>query len=235
MRINGEYAVYGADEAYVIHHGVVRDIVQQEAEWSGGAGTSNDCPNLYANMVLTLPAGTAYFTYQMRIMFTDSTGHPRTISDLCPMQLSPSAGSPTMMTENGTIGTAPIVVNGTGMFTSYGSQIVHHWSQYVSGQVGAGIMFTDSANQKLYAFDSMAGGATGALNVNATAKTIELAPVTSLRQVSSFTTPMDITWRGAVVTFDATTTPIYKFNTGTAIGLWILAENPPQITVTAET
>jgi len=138
------------------------------------------------------------------------------------------------MTENGTVGMSPIVVNGTGMFASYGSQLEHHWSQYISGQVGAGIMFTDSANLKLYAFDSLAGGATGALNVNATSKTIELAPVTSLRQVASFTTPMDITWRGAVVTFDATTTPIYKLTAGTAIGLWILAEHPPQITVTAE-
>ncbi len=33
MRINNENSVYGAGEAYVIHHGVVRDIVQQEAEW----------------------------------------------------------------------------------------------------------------------------------------------------------------------------------------------------------
>jgi hypothetical protein len=237
MRINTENSTYGAGEAFVIHHGIVRDVVQQEAEWGGalGGGGAYNCSNLYANIVLTLPATASYYTYQLRLMFTDSPANPRTITDLCPIQLSSPTGSPQIMTENGTAGNTPIVVNGTGTFRNYGSQTAHHWSQFISGQNGAGIMFTGSANQQLYAFDSMAGGATGALNVNNASKTIELAPVTSLRQVSSFTTPMDITWHGAVATFDATTTPIYKLDAGKAIGLWILAEYQPQITVTAET
>jgi hypothetical protein len=40
--------------------------VEQEAEWNNGP---TDCPNLYANIVLTLPANATYYTYQLRIMF----------------------------------------------------------------------------------------------------------------------------------------------------------------------
>ena len=87
MRINGEDSSYGAELAYVITSGVVRDVVQQEAEWTDGAGLANDCPNLYANIVLTLPAGTSYYTYQLRIMFTDSQ-RDRTITDISPVRLS---------------------------------------------------------------------------------------------------------------------------------------------------
>ena len=92
-------------------------------------------------------------------------------------------------------------------------------------------MFTDSANQRLYAFDSIAGSAVGALDVDTYFKTIELLPVA--RNSASFTNSMDITWRGAVVTFDDTT-PIYAMAGGTPTGLWILVEYPPTITVTAE-
>ena len=154
MRINNENSVYGAGAAYVIHHGVVRDIVQQEAEWSGGA---QDCPNLYANIVITLPANVTYYTYQLRLMFIDSA-QARDISDLCPIRLTASPSSPTAMTENGTSG-FPIVTTGTGTFYNYaaGGWTAHHWSQLISGSTGAGIMFTDNANQRLYAFDSIAG------------------------------------------------------------------------------
>ena len=75
----------------------------------------------------------------------------------------------------------------------------------------------------------MAGTPTGALNVDPTSKTIELAPVTSLHQVS-FQTPMDITWKGAIATFSSST-PVYDAANGN--GLWILAEYQPQITITA--
>ena len=81
MRINNEASTYGAGLAYVIYNGPVRDIVQQEAEWNGGAV---NCPNIYANIVLTLPANVTYFTYQLRLMFINST-QPRTITDLCPL------------------------------------------------------------------------------------------------------------------------------------------------------
>jgi len=92
-------------------------------------------------------------------------------------------------------------------------------------------MFTDSANQMLYTFDAIAGDKTGALEVsNSPEETIELLPVTTMASVS-FTNALDVTWHGAVVTFDGTT-PIYKED-GTT-GLWITVEYPPTITVTTE-
>jgi hypothetical protein len=233
MRINSENSVYGAGAAYVIHHGIVRDIVQQEAEWSGGAV---NCPNLYANIVITLPANTTYYTYQLRLMFIDSA-QSRAITDLCPISITASPDSPTSpqaMTENGTANGVPTVTNGTGTFYNYtaGGWTAHHWSQLISGSKGAGIMFTDNSNQRLYAFDSIAGSAVGALKVTNSTKTIELLPVA--RNSASFTYALDVTWLGAVVTFD-NTTPIYKMQGTTPTGLWILAEYPPTITVTAET
>jgi hypothetical protein len=241
MRINGNTSDYGAGLAYVIYNGPVRDIMQQEAEWGNGV-LANSCPNVYANMVLTLPAGTSYFTYQLRLMFINSTQRPRTITDLCPIQLSTSLSTIQIQTENGTIDTSPIVASGTGTFKNYGSSgtwTAHHWSQFNSTiGAGAGIMFTKAANQLLYAFDPpVAGATTGALNVSSTAKTIELAPVTSLSQVTGFTTPntYDVTWCGAVATFDSNTTPIYTLNANNqAVGLWILVEYQPTITVTPE-
>ena len=237
MRINNENSVYGAGEAFVIHHGIVRDVMQQEAEWGGGA---DGCWNIYANIVLTLPAGASYYTYQLKLMFIDSSTHPRTITDLVPLQLSTSPSSPIAQTENGTIGVTPRVTNGTGTFRDYSGSgsTKHHWSQIINNVtgVGAGIMFTDLANQRLYFFDSVAGGATGALNVSSTARTIELAPVTSLRTVSNYNTPSgaQITWYGAVATFDGSTSPIYNFNGGSPTGLWMLTEYLPMATVTAK-
>jgi len=227
MRINTETSTYGAGLAYVIYNSPVRDIVQQEAEWNNGA---DDCPNLYANIVLTLPANVTYFTYQLRLMFIDSA-QPRTIRELCPIRISSTIGSLQVRTENGTAGGFPVVVNGTGLFSNYtsGGWTAHHWSQLISGTKGTGIMFTDNSNQKLYAFDSLAGAPTGALSATSSSL-IELLPV-KLRQVQ-FTNAIDITWRGAVATFN-NTTPIYT-TAGTPTGMWILVEYPPTITVTAE-
>jgi hypothetical protein len=234
MRINTESSTYGAGLAYVIYNSPVRDIVQQEAEFgtSNGGGGAYNCPNLYANIVLALPANVTYYTYQLRLMFIDSS-QSRVITDLRPISFSVSPSSLTAMTENGTSSGVPTVTNGTGTFYNYtaGGWTAHHWSQLISGSRGAGIMFTDNANQRLYSFDAIAGSAVGALKVDASAKTIELLPVA--RNSASFTYALDITWRGAVVTFD-NTTPIYT-NSGTPTGLWILAEYPPTITVTAET
>ena len=86
-------------------------------------------------------------------------------------------------------------------------------------------MFTDEANEMLYAFDTSITK-TGALEVDSTTRTIELCPITSS---VSFTYAKDVTWYGAVVTFDGTT-PIYEDGSG----LWIIAEHPPTITVTTE-
>jgi hypothetical protein len=225
MRINMEKSVYGAGIAYVIHHGIVRDIAQQEAEWSTGA---ENCPNVYANIVLTLPAKATYYTYQLRLMFIDST-QPRNITDLCPIKLATSIDQ--LQTENGTVNGIPIVANGTGNFSS--SVWAHHWSQFISGSQGAGIMFTNASNQQLYVFDSMAGSPTGVLKANNSTKAIELLPV-ALSPVSGFTSALDVIWHGAVVTFDSSATPIYTTQDTAPTGLWLLVEYQPKITVTSE-
>jgi hypothetical protein len=88
-------------------------------------------------------------------------------------------------------------------------------------------MFTNIANQMLYIFDTTTPGTpTGALKTSA--GLIELLPVT-LRQVQ-FTYAMDVSWRGAVVTFDGTA-PIYKASDQS--GLWMLVEYPLKVMVTA--
>jgi hypothetical protein len=140
------------------------------------------------------------------------------------------------MTEDGTASGYPTVTTGSGTFynDSPSGWTAHHWSQLISGSRGAGIMFTDNANQRLYAFDSIAGSNVGALHVDAGSKTIELLPVAQdASGTASFKNAMDITWRGAVATFDDTT-PIYAMDESTPTGLWILVEYPPTVTVIAE-
>ncbi len=226
MRINGESSVYGSSLAYVIHHGIVRDVIHQEAEWSGGA---DNCPNLYAHIVLTLPANASYYTYQLRLMFIDSQ-QDRTITNLCPIRLTTSINQ--LQTENGTTNGFPIATNTTGLFYNFSDGTwAQHWSQFISGTQGAGIMFTDTANQRLYTFDAIAGNKTGALRTDSANRLIELLPVT-LKTVQ-FKYALDVIWNGAVVTFDGTT-PIYKEESGIKTGLWITVEYPPTITVSTE-
>jgi hypothetical protein len=234
MRFNtNEYPTYGSNLAYIIYNGVVRDIIHQEAEWIGGI-TGPDCPNVYSQIVITLPAEVTYYTYQMRLMFINSE-QSRTITDLCPIRVSTSYS--TIQTEDGTASGYPNIVTGSGTFYNYTADgwTPHHWSQISNDTTntrGAGIMFTDNANQQLYRFDSIAGGATGALRTNTGVypRTVELLPVTSAYQ-AQFTYPLDVTWYGAVATFH-NTTPIYQ--TSDYSGLWILTEYPPTVTVTAE-
>jgi hypothetical protein len=368
MRINQDVAHYGHSEPmYAITNGSVRVVLQHEVEWPGDGVAGGLCPNVYAHIVLTLPANATYYTYQLHLMFIESN-QPRTITDLCPIQInapifgstatssnyvnvnantmygslyiSPSAAvtvksisfygrsnsgtanvkclivrhsdmqiiavtnpvsvttipqwknatfsspptlspnteyvlmiipdnqvrfyyttgspyqghndasnsysSPTnptdashnnyqysiycnyvlLQTENGISNGYPVVSNEPGTFyNSSSSTWQHHWSQFISGTTGAGIMFTDAANKMLYAFDTSTSK-TGALNVGT--QTIELRPITS--QVS-FTSAKDVTWYGAVVTFDGTT-PIY--NSSNKSGLWVTVEYPPTITVTTQ-
>jgi hypothetical protein len=222
MRLNSQASTYGASTAYVIASGVVRDIVQQEAEWSNGAPNS---PNLYAHIVLTLPANATYYTYQLRAMFVQSQ-QSRTITDLCPIKLQSSITQ--TQTENGTAGGYPIVSTAPGTFYNQSTVWAHHWSQFIStsGTNGAGIMFTDAGNNELYGFDSMAGTQTGGLRVNA--GTIELHPV-EIASVS-FTYALNTIWSGAVSTF-SNTTPIYKTTSGQVSGSWISVEYPPTAAV----
>ena len=232
MRINSEFPTYGSNLAYIIYNGVVRDIIHQEAEWSTGIP---NCPNVYSQIVITLPATVNYYTYQLRLMFIDSE-QSRTITDLTPIRLYSSSINQ-IQTENGTLGGFPVMVSTTSGSTSFynysHSTWEHHWSQFVSGTgTGGGIMYTDVANIELYAFDSLAGTTTGALRTDSTNRRIELRPITSS---TSFQHLFDVAWYGAVATFDSTRTPIYKLQGGAPSGLWILAEYPPAVSVTAET
>ena len=223
MRINNEVAHWGDSEpTYAITNGTVRDVIQHEIEWKTGAP---NCPNVYAQIVLTLPANSTYYTYQLRFMFVESI-QSRNLSELCPIKLIASTGQP--MTENGTASGYPIVSNATGLFYNFSASTwTHHWSQFISETKGTGIMFTDNANQNLYFFDTKAGSQTGCLNV--TNSIIELLPVK--RAYANFTYALDVTWHGAVVTFDGTT-PIY--NNANQTGLWIIVEYPPTVAVTTE-
>jgi len=225
MRINNKNATYGSATAYVIYNGIVRDIVHTEAEWSGGI---TGCPNVYSHIILTLPANATYYTYQLRLMFINSE-QSRNINDICPIRITVSTGqSLTPQTENGIANGYPIVSSSTGLFyNSSSSTWQHHWSQLVSGTKGAGIMFTDEANKMLYTFDTSTSK-TGALNVGT--QTIELLPVSNMATVS-FTSAKDVTWYGAVVTFDGTTS---IYNNSNQSGLWITVEYPPLITVTTQ-
>jgi hypothetical protein len=223
MRINSEASTYGANEAYVIYNGTVRDIVHQESEWSNGA---DNCPDLYAHVVLTLPANATYYTYQLRLMFVQ-TQQTRNIADLCPIKLTASTGTPE--TEDGTSAGFPVVSTATGTFYNQSTaNSSHQWSQMISGTSGAGIMFTSDFNRLLYAFDSTTTK-TGAIKVDGTARTIELLPVT--RSSVSFNSALDIAWVGAVVTFDGGT-PIYLH--GPSTGLWVTVESPPTLSVSTE-
>ena len=227
MRINNQDSTYGSGQAYAIHHGIVRDIVHTEAEWGNGI---TGCPNVYSHIVLTLPANATYYTYQLRLMFMNSQ-LDRTITSLRPIRITPSVSGGQQQTENGTLSGYPTVSSSTGTFYNYSTSTwAHHWSQYISGTRGAGIMFTDDANKMLYAFDTIAGGKTGALRVNSD-RSIELLPV--IRFQVQFKYALDVTWYGAVVTFDART-PIYEVVGGKQTGLWVTVEYPPRITVTTE-
>jgi hypothetical protein len=228
MRINGDDSIYGSNCSYVITDGVVRDIIHQEAEW-GNNGVPN-CSNVYSDIVLTLPANATYYTYQLSLMFVQSQ-QPRMINDSCPVWLTSLTGQ--VQTENGTANGLPIVSNATAQFYNYSvSTWAHHWSQYISGTTGAGIMFTDSANQYLYIFDTITGTKTGALNTNSTG-TIQLQPV-SMSQLNFNTTldprMQDMIWYGAIDTFNTAATSIY--NNANQAGLWIFVEYPPTVAVT---
>jgi len=229
MRVNSQEDGTDPELTYVIYNGVIRDIVLGEAEFSGGIA---NCPNTYTNIVITLPADVTYYTYQLRLMFINSA-QARAILDLCPIRVSTNISPVQIQTENGTSAGYPILQNGTGTFlnASSGSWTAHHFSQFIyDNGKGAGIMFTDAANQKLYAFDSIAGSSTGALKPSIAL--IELLPVSAAQ--ASFKYPYDITWQGAVVTFDGTTPVCSLYDGTTPTGLWILSEYPPTITVTAK-
>jgi len=242
MRINNEWSTYGSSLAYVIHHGIVRDVIHQEAEWSGGA---NNCPNLYAHIVLTLPANATYYTYRLRLMFVESQ-QSRSISDLSLIQLQTTISKDKwgsewseIRTENGTLAGSPLISYNEGFFHNFSDNFengwAHHWSELIENNHGFGVMMNTQQNLQLYVLDEIAGNKTGGINIddsysgNDQTVTIEVKPASSLTTVS-FTHALDVIWCGAVATFDGDN-PIYPDNGGTT-GLWITVEYPPTIAVT---
>ncbi|MGA9387953.1 MAG: hypothetical protein WBV70_03905 [Candidatus Bathyarchaeia archaeon] len=244
-RINNEQSHYGSDVTYVIHHGIVRDIVQTEPEWKGGAGGNENsctCPDLYAHIVITLPANATYLTYTSRIIFLNSTQPTRKLSDLCVLSLN-ATGIPTanryQLTENGTqLPTGTQVSTNTGIFYNYtGAEWAHHWSQTanisaLNPKRGTGVMFNNNTNLQIYCFDNQTSK-TGGLNVTSGDKTIELMPVKRYQTVDFHSQLLDLTWTCVIVTFD-NSTPIYTETAGIKSGLWITVEYPPVLTITAE-
>ncbi len=233
LRVNSQNPTYGSKPAYTINHGIIRDVICQEAEWSNGI---SNCADVYSEIVITLPANATYYSYQLRLIFVNST-QSRNVSDLCPIRLTTQISQPQIQTENGTLAGLPqnVTTTSADLFYNFSDgNWAHHWSQFISGTTGAGIMFTDSANQNLYVFDSMTHNVTGSLQANSTMSTIQLLPVTtSLLNSSTTLNPgiQDITWYGAVATFGGTT-PIY--NNSDQTGLWMIVEYPPTVAVTAQ-
>jgi hypothetical protein len=170
-------------------------------------------------------------------MFINSA-QSRTITDFSPIKMVPTNTTIQTQTENSTlIDYFPIIQNGAGIFSNYAANGVgttHHFSQFVASDTGkgSGIMFTDKDTQRLYTFNSIAGQSTGALNVAVSSPLIELVPV-DLVQVQ-FTYAYDITWCGAVATFDGTTPICSLYDGTTPTGLFLLAEAPPTLTLTAK-
>ena len=226
LRVNNESPGYGSSvAAYIINNGVVRDILQQEPEFGGGG--VDESPDFYSQVFLTFPANSYYYTYMVRTIFMNTT-QSRTINDLSIIQLSNLSGSP--LTEDGISNRYPDSSNSEVLFydgnpTSWD----HHWSQINSSNSGAGIMFTDKDNQNLYVFDS--GDKIGGINVTSVA--IEINPVDSSRSSVSFNDTREMAWYGAVVTFDGE--PIYTSPENSHIGLWVMVEHPPHISMNGAT
>lgn len=235
LRVNGRTQVYGSGISYTIHHGIVRDVTQQEAEWAGGI---TDCPDIYSKIVMTLPANATYYTFTVQTIFVPSNVN-RTLTELSAVQLVADRGN--ALTENGMIGGKPIAsTSPPNEFYNGGTAWAHHWSEYLdSNNKGAGIMFTNTTNRQLYAFDEFAADKTGALDITQSSKRIELNPIKRF-SVRNFQNAYDISWSGAVVVFgsgnsDDTIYPYannYIYSSSTLYrGLWIIVERPPTVTL----
>jgi hypothetical protein len=227
MHINSQAPTYGSSPSYVIYHGVVRDIIQQEPEFSGGV---NSCPDVFDNVVITLPYNSNYYTYNIRTILVQSNQN-RNINQITPIRVVTTSG--TAYTENG------INLDGTpissptppNVFYNNGAAYQHNWSEYIDGNNrGVGILFRKGNNQKLYAFDNFIGTPSGSLYIDTANKAIEVRPV-NLYPANGYQTALDITWSGAVINFGSgqSQDSIYP-NTGN-IGLWTLAQLPPTITI----
>ena len=173
-----------------------------------------------------------YYTYALRTIFvTDVT---RNLDELSVLQLlidTGVSGTGELLTEDGIDGTdLPLTSNLENEFYNF-TYWEHHWSEFMHGTKGAGVMFTDSSNFKLYTFDN-ATIKTGALVVEKQQLDdsdgyIKVNPIEQSLSSVTFGTSKDVTWHGAVVTFNGE--PIYRSSDDG--GLWVMVEHPPIVTV----
>ena len=224
LRVNGESPIYGSLPSYTIHHGVVRDIIQQEPEWSGGVTLS---PDFYGQIVLTLPAMTSYYTYRARIMYVQTSAN-RDLSELSVIQVKAPSGS--QLSEDGLTAGLPTTSTSALLYDG-GTAHQHQWSEYINNNRGIGVMMRSRYNDLLYTFDDIIGQNTGAVSIDTGNRKIELNPIERF-SVDDFQRSFDRTWVGAVVNFGSGTaaSTIYPSSGGTS-GLWIMVELPPSVTV----
>ena len=225
-RINNVVPVYGSAVSYTIIHGVVRDVVQQEPEWSGGVPNS---PDLYSHIVITLPANSNYYTYRVRNIFVP-TSITRNLADLSVLQLKAPTGSYSQLTEDGQNSGIPITST-NALFSDGMTAHQHQWSEYIdASNFGVGIFMRSNFNDLTYAFDNVVGQHTGAISLNPSQKTLELDPVNRFA-ANGFSQGLDVTWVGGVVNFNSgnPVDSIYPSSSGT-LGLWVLVESPPTVT-----
>jgi hypothetical protein len=135
---------------------------------------------------LTFPANTTYYTYALRLIFVNASTCPenRVITNLTPITISSDwKANLQLLTENGTSNGIPVAVETyVGSYSFYNfsdGKWQHHWTQYnYTSSAGAGIMFNDLNNLKLYLFDSFIGQSTGALRVTTTQRLQWITPKT---------------------------------------------------------
>jgi hypothetical protein len=225
-RVNSVVPTYGSAVSYTLIHGVVRDVVIQEPEWSGGVPNS---PDLYGHIVITLPAGTDYYTYRVRNIFV-STSLTRSISDLSVIQLKAPTGSYSQLTEDGQNSGSPIK-SSSALFANGLTAYQHQWSEYIdSSNRGVGLFMRSNFNDLIYAFDNVIGQHTGSISLNPSQMNIEIDPIKRFA-VTGFSQSLDVTWVGGVVNFNSGSPAdsIYPNSSGT-LGLWVLVESPPTVT-----
>ena len=123
--------------------------MQQEAEWSGRSYLIVQTSMLTSCLLYLLTR--TYFTYQLSLMFMTSQ-QARTITELCPISVIflPLGNACRLKTEQRKVTQLlPAAHNVFQLNRNLGASLepIHKRHQ------GAGIMFTDQANQMLYAFD----------------------------------------------------------------------------------
>ena len=187
-----------------------------EAEFSGGIA---NCPNTYTNIVITLPANVTYYTYQIRSMFIDSS-RPE-LSQIC-VQFEYQR---TLVQSKSKLKMEPLPVSplfrmapehSLTLLLAVGLHITSA-NSYLTMERGWNNVhrLANRNSTRLILSPEASKGALKASN-----GLIELLPVSS-PQVQ-FTYAYDITWQGAVATFDGTTPICNLYDGTTPAGLWIL-------------